>query len=465
MEDQKLLLNRRHFLYASAALAGSAILAACTQPTAAPATEKPVAEPTEEAEAEPTTAAPAEEPRDLGLLLVEYNDAFRTILENEIIPAFQDANPGLTVIPDFTDWGNLDPKVLTAFAGGLAPDVFQADNVEFGPKYYPQGIVAELDAVVEAAGETALLDDFYTKAIEEGAKTDGKLVCIPYSLDNRGLFVRKDFLAEAGLETENYPVNWDDFRNAAIKMTKRTEDGWECAGFHANTGFACFQTFVQFMWQNGGSILNETLDQAAYNSPEAAEALALWADLIQKDKVGPVENMENVGDMAPLTAGTRAMTYGGYGSINNVQNYAPDLMDSLGVVILSQKVKGGLWYANTYFCTKNDHVATSWKLLSYLTMNDDNFRKFHEALGGLPPRKSIVQSASHIGPLHMVLIDDLMAAPGSHTTPAVPWTLEMLQRVDEAIEKAIRGEATAQEALDQAADEGNQIIARYKSEG
>jgi multiple sugar transport system substrate-binding protein len=466
MKKQQTVLSRREFLSGSAALAGVGLLAACApKPTAAPPTQAPAEQPTQPPAEAPTAAPPAAEAMDLGLLLVDWNDAFRTILENEIIPAFQDANPGLTVIPDFTDWGNLDPKVMTAFAGGLAPDVFQADNVEFGPKYYPQGIVAELDAVVEASGAKALLNDFYTKAIEEGAKTNGKLVCIPYVLDNRGLFVRKDFLAEVGLETENFPGNWAEFRDAAIKMTKRTDDTWERAGWHSNTGFACFQTFVQFLWQNGGSILNEAMDKTAFNSPEGVEALALWTDLIRKDKVGPVENLENVGDLSPINAGISAMAFGGYWTMTNARDYAPDVLPNLSVVIMEQKVKGALWYANTYFCTKNDHVDTSWKLLSFLTLNDDNFLKYHEAMGGLPPRKSTVERASYITPNHLVLIEDVMAAPGAHTTPAVPFTLEVLQRVDEAIERSIRGEATPQEALDQAADEGNQIIDRYKSGG
>lgn len=469
MESQK-ALSRREFLQLSAGLGGSVLLAACAPkptpaPTQAPA-EAPTQPPAEAPAEQPTEAAPPAEALELGLLLVDWNDAFRTILENEIIPAFQEANPGLTVIPDFTDWGNLDPKVMTAFAGGLAPDVFQADNVEFGPKYYPQGIVAELGPLVEAAGGAAILDDFYTKSIEEGSKSvDGKLVALPYVLDNRGLFYRKDFFEEVGLDPASPPENWSELREYAIKLTKRTDDTFERAGWHSNTGFACFQTFIQFLWQNGGSILNESMDQAAFASPEGIEALEFWTNLIRQDKVGPVENMENVGDLSPFAAGILAMYFGGYWTLTNIRDYAPDVLDDVGVTILSQKVKAALWYANTYFITNSDHIDASWKLLSFLELNDENFLKYHEAMGGLPPRKSIVAKASYITPNHLVLIDDVMGAPGSHTTPPVPFTLELLQRIDEAIERSIFGEATPEEALTQAADEANQIIARYKQGG
>ena len=464
MKERETILSRREFLAMSVVTTAGAILAACA-PSATPAPTEPPAEAPQEPEEEPTAQPPAEEVRELGLLLVDWNDAYRTILENEIIPAFEEANPGLTVLPDFTDWGNLDPKVMTAFAGGLSPDVFMADNVEFGPKYYPKGIVAELDALVDAAGGAAVLDDFYAKAIEEGAKIGGKLVALPYVMDNRGLFYRKDFFEEVGLDPEDPPASWSAFREAAVALTKRTDDTWERAGWHSDTGFACFQTYVQFLWQNGGSLLNDAQDKAAFNAPEGVEAMEMWTSLIREDKVGPVEEMESVGDLSPYAAGILAMYYGGYGTISNVREYAPDVLDSIGVTIMAEKQKASLWYANTYFITNSDHVDQSWKLLSALVLDDDNFLKYHEAMGGLPPRKSTVADATYITPNHMVLLEDVMDAPGSHTTPAVPFALEMLQRVDEAAQRSVFGEATPKEAIDQAADEANQIIDRYLAEG
>jgi multiple sugar transport system substrate-binding protein len=464
MDDRKAKLSRRDFLRVSALTASGAILAACAPATPAPVEEPGVEEPAA-TEKEPTAAPPAEEARELNVLFVDWNDAYRTVLENELIPAFQEANPGLTVLPDFTGWGDLDPKVMTAFAGGLAPDVFMADNVEFGPKYYAKGIIAELDALVETAGGTAILDDFYPRSIEEGGKIDGKLVALPYRLDNRGLFYRKDFYEEVGLDPENPPANWAEFRDAAIALTKRTGDTWERAGWHSHTSFTGFQTYVQFLWQNGGSLLNESMDQAAFNSPEGVEAMELWTGLIRDDKVGPVEDMEDVGDLSPFTAGLLAMVYTGDWTLHNIREYAPDVLDSVGVMILGQKVQAGLWYANTYFTTKSDHVDQSWKLLSFLLLDDDSFLKYCEAMGILPPRKSIVEKVSYMTPNHMLLIEDVMDAPGSHTMPAVPFSLEMLQRLDEAIQRSVYGEATPKEAIDQAADEANQIIARYQAEG
>jgi ABC-type glycerol-3-phosphate transport system substrate-binding protein len=146
----------------------------------------------------------------------------------------------------------------------------------------------------------------------------------------------------------------------------------------------------------------------------------------------------------------------------NVQKYAADLSESVAVTLLGQKQKASLWYANTFFLSKKEHVNEAWSLLASLVFDDDNFRQYHEAQGGLPPRKSVTDTAAHITPLHHVLIDDVMNAPGSHTTPAVPFNLEVLERISEMCQKAVFGQATPEEAVTTAADEANQIIQRYR---
>lgn len=457
MDTQKSRFSRREFLRLSAGTAIAITAAACA-PAAPPAAPAAGAE---GAAAQPAAAAPIQ----ITLLMVDWNEDCQKLYNEQILPRFQEENPDLTVVADYTSWGDLDVKVMTAFAGGLQPDVFQADNVEFGPKYNQKGIIAVLDDLISSTpGAKEKIDDYYPTAITEGSTIGGKIVALPYVFDNRALFYRKDFFAEVGLDPAKPPANWDEFRQAAIKLTKRTDDVFERAGWWHQAGQFCFQGFVPLLWQNGGSLLNETHDQCTFNSPEGVEALALWARLIREDRVGPTEAMTNIGDLSPFTAGQLAMTFAGYGTLLNVQKYKPEAWDSVGVTVLGQKVRGSLWYANTFFLSKGKHVPEAWKLLSYLVLDDDNFRKYHEATGGLPPRKSIAASASHITPLHMVLIEDVMNAPGSHTTPAEPFNLEVLERIDEAIQKAVLSGVDPKEALDVAADEGNQIIARYKAQ-
>ena len=459
MKTRQTYFSRREFFRLSAGTVAAVALTACAPAT--PSGGGATAPESKEAVSESAVGTPTK----ITLLMVDWNEDCQKLYNEQILPKFQEENPGLTVAADYTSWSDLDVKVMTAFAAGLQPDVFQADNVEFGPKYNQRGIIAVLDDLISSTpGAKEKVDDYYPKAITEGASIGGKIVALPHVFDNRALFYRKDFFAEVGLDPTRPPASWDEFRQAAIKLTKRTDDTFERAGWWNSTAQYCFQGFVPLLWQNGGTLLNETHDQCAFNSPEGVEALALWAKLIREDKVGPMEAMTNLGDLSPFTAGQLAMSFSGYGTLLNVQKYNPEVWDGVGVTVLGQKVQASLWYANTFFLSKGKHVPEAWKLLSYLVLDDDNFRKYHEATGGLPPRKSVAASASHITPLHMVLIEDVMNAPGSHTTPAEPFTLEVLERIDEAIQKAVLSGVDPKEALDVAADEGNQIIARYKEQ-
>ena len=51
------------------------------------------------------------------------------------------------------------------------------------------------------------------------------------------------------------------------------------------------------------------------------------------------------------------------------------------------------------------------------------------------------------------------AWPPTSTAP-VPWNMEVLDRVNEAIQKAVFGKATPKEALSTAADEATKIVDR-----
>ena len=78
----------------------------------------------------------AKSPVKLQLLMVDWNSDVKKLFDEKIIPLFEEKNPNIKVAVDWSAWDVLDVKIMTGFAAGVYPDLFQADNVEFGPKYY-----------------------------------------------------------------------------------------------------------------------------------------------------------------------------------------------------------------------------------------------------------------------------------------------------------------------------------------
>lgn len=395
----------------------------------------------------------------LQLLMVDWNSDVKELFDKKILPLFEENNPNVKVTVDWSAWDVLDVKIMTGFAAGVYPDLFQADNVEFGPKYYQKGLIQELDPYLAKVSKE-VMDDFYSKAISRGSTLGGKIVALPYVLDNRALFYRKDFFREAGLDPEVPPRNWEELRETALKLTKRDPTGeFKRAGFWtagAGVAIPVYHAFSQFLWQNGGSYFNEAEDKCVVNSPAGVETLEFWASL--KDKVGPVEDIPNVGDLDPLSADLVAMSFQGFWVIHNAKKYKPELYKDIGITVLGQKQKASLWYANTYFMPKGKHTNEAWKLLSFLVLDRENFADYLKALGGLPPRKSIAATLEE--PLYSILIDKVMNAPGSNTTPSAPFTVEVFERICEGVGQALYGKVTPKQALDKAAAEANEIIER-----
>jgi multiple sugar transport system substrate-binding protein len=82
------------------------------------------------------------------------------------------------------------------------------------------------------------------------------------------LFYNKDMLAAAGVQP---PKTWDELKAAAKKLTKPGRYGM---AFNANATYEGSWQFLPAMWTNGG-------DETDLTSPQVAEALQLWVDLVQ----------------------------------------------------------------------------------------------------------------------------------------------------------------------------------------
>ena len=74
-------------------------------------------------------------------------------------------------------------------------------------------------------------------------------------------------LAQAGVTP---PTTWDELKAAAAKLTSGNRYG---VAFSALANYEGTWQFLPFMWSNGG-------DETNIASPQVAEALQLWVDLV-----------------------------------------------------------------------------------------------------------------------------------------------------------------------------------------
>ncbi len=165
---------------------------------------------------------------------------------------------------------------------------------------------------------------------------------MPYNLDPRAIYYRKDLLEAAGLTP---PTNWDELQAAAIAMHDPANGiagiGFPAGDFHITQHF-----YMGFMFQAGGSILNK--DGALIFGTEAkdanVQALTYLTDFATKHKVTP-EGIAawNTDDAhTAFVQGRLAMGMGTGRVIGQIMRENPDLFDKVGVLDTLQGPKAKL---------------------------------------------------------------------------------------------------------------------------
>src|SRR5438309_9708608 len=253
--------SRRTFLRAAAATGIAVACAPAAQPSAAP----------------PTGAAPSQAKGLTGTITVSYPDELgvKPKYVDQAAQAVQTANSGATVKVDLQKVSDdlYYPKLLLALqSGGDVPDVFHFGGDSIG-ELADAGYIEPLDTYVNAWADWK----FYPDSIKKGATYKGKIWAIPYGLDTRWLYFRRDDLQKAGLPADWTPSKLSDVIAAAtaVKSKVSTVTPYALyAGQAAATG-ARDHAFVPLVWAYGGEM--QTSDgKWVGNSAAIRKALAYY---------------------------------------------------------------------------------------------------------------------------------------------------------------------------------------------
>ena len=98
---------------------------------------------------------------------------------------------------------------------------------------------------------------------------------------------RKDFFEQAGLDPEGLDT-WNDLVVYGKKLTKKDASG-KVVRWGVGIGGDLAQYYYNWIWQAGGSLLNEDYTEATLDTEAGREALQFLVDLVHKHKVAPID--------------------------------------------------------------------------------------------------------------------------------------------------------------------------------
>src|SRR5256886_4677838 len=139
---------------------------------------------------------------------------YTTLFRSQLLPEFTKLHPDIEVRIQQLPWTAAHQKLLTAFAGEATPDLCQLGNTWI-PEFVALKALEPLDRSL--ARSTSVQASDYFPAIWDTNIIGGTLYGLPWAIDTRLLFYRRDLLAQAGFAEP--ARTWEEWSRmlAAIK--------------------------------------------------------------------------------------------------------------------------------------------------------------------------------------------------------------------------------------------------------
>lgn len=212
-------------------------------------------------------------------------------------------------------------KIMAGMAAKRPPDCLHA-SIIWANDLYERGVLADLRPYIERTPEMA--DSVWLPAALRYGRDRDYVYGIPIEQDAAALLYNTDLFEQAGLATgPTMFKNWEDFRQAAIKLTKRDERGKVTqAGFMV--GGAELSYCLPWMYANGGRFYTDDCRASAFNDAPMREALQFLDDLQNRDNVSfPITSERQ--DLQMFVQGKVAIYFGGTWSGHIVEEQAPGM--------------------------------------------------------------------------------------------------------------------------------------------
>jgi len=368
---------------------------------------------------------------------------------------FNKSHPSITVNVQF--YGNNDyalQKVLAAIAGGKPPDISYlygswAPNIATNPQ------VVTLNKLI-AQDPSFNWNDFWP-AERNVATVNGKIIGIPALVDNLALVYNKKLFKQAGLATPTPNWTWSDFQNAALKLTNPAakQFGW---AYVNDASEDTVWRFWALLWQAGGSILSPDGKHAAFDSAAGVKAATMLQTLAAKHAIYLDNGSDNY--LSVFNNGHIGMLYTGPWDLSQIVQAKTDY----GVTTLPgdanhQTISGpDNW---VMFNNGAARTAAAWTFLKWLTSPAIDL-KWATMTGDLPIRASVAKLAGYGNftkkyPGIATWASNL--ANATQSRPQLTVYPKISTAVGQAVQSVLLGRAQPQQALSQAAQQVNGILA------
>jgi multiple sugar transport system substrate-binding protein len=372
----------------------------------------------------------------------------------ELLPEFERTHPGVHVQVQQLPWSAAHEKLLTAIAGDATPDICQLGNTWI-PEFVALNALQPLDSYV--AGSSTVDHSDYFAGIWDTNVVGGKLYGVPWYVDTRLLFYRRDLLAQAGFSAP--PKSWQELYQmlAAIKGSVGPDR------YSILLPLNEFEPLLMLALQQDEPLLREGGRWGNFESGGFRRALEFYLGMFQRGWAPPLTNSEVSNVWNEFGRGYFSFYISGPWNIGEFKRRLPaEKQDSWMTAPLpgpngpGASIAGGSSLA-VFSASRNKPAA--WQLIEYLSQPAVQ-RRFHELTGDLPPRR-----ASWVdGPI----ADDVYARAFRDQlervkpAPKVPEWERIANEMRVVAERAVHGELSVDQAVKELDTRADRILEKRR---
>jgi len=352
---------------------------------------------------------------------------------------FQKANPDITIKMEITTANGLPQRILTALQSGATPDIIEVQH-PWVQGYAHNGLVLPVDDVIEDK-------DDYNKAAINYDTYEGKLYGIPYRIECVGVLYNIGDFQAAGLDPANPPQTWDQWTDAAKKLTSGGKFGMAITG-GGEVGNTVTR-LLPLIWMNGGNVISADGKTALVNSPEAVAAVKFYTDFY-KNKYSPDSTLQNDGiaNRQLFIANKVSMYQAGQFDIAPIMQAKPDMkLGAMATPHPEGKQTAGIIGGWSYVIPKDaKNPDDARKFIKFLATSD-NQGFFTDTF---PARASALSQQRFQDPM---LKQFAAMLPFGRPAPNTPRWVEISQALFDGVQRVLSGDQDPQASMDQAKDE------------